>query len=50
MKIALIISIFLNVILLITSQDCRNCVAFQMIREKDEKIEMLENFIKGKTK
>lgn len=47
MKIALIISIFLNIILL-TSQDCRNCVVFRMITEKEEKIKMLENFIKGK--
>lgn len=47
MIIALIISLFINFIFLVTSLDCSTCVAFRMIQEKNEKIKMLEDLIKG---
>ena len=50
MIIALIISIALNVIFLLTSQDCNNCAFLHILKEKDKKIEVLEDFIKGATK
>ena len=50
MIIALIISISLNVILLISSQDCNDCALLHILKEKDKKIEMLEDFIKGVNK
>ena len=45
MIIALILSIALNLILLISSQDCNNCALLHIIKEKDKKIEMLEDYI-----
>lgn len=50
MIIALIISLFINFIFLVTSQDCSNCVVFRMVQEKNEKIKMLEDIIKGVNK
>ena len=38
MIIALIISLFINFIFLVTSQDCSSCVVFRMVQEKNEKI------------